>query len=243
MLTKHIKQAGTILADFLLPPLCPVTGESVDQQGMIDPSYWASLNFINAPHCERCGNPFAFEASHLSCGHCIEHPPTYMNHRSALVYDDTSRELILKFKHGDQMHAAKCFTPWLRQAGEELLSRCDIMIPVPLHKMRLIKRRYNQANVMGHTLAKNYPNIQYTPDGLLRIKNTLPQGHKKAKNRQSNVKRAFTINENYSFEGKIILLIDDVYTTGSTLNECAKILYRAGAHEVNALTLAKVVKD
>lgn len=241
--TKHTKIMYNKIADFLLPPLCPATGENVDTLGMVAPQYWTSLNFINAPYCTRCGTPFEFEASHLSCGHCIDNPPTYNQNRSALTYDDASREIILRFKHGDQTHAVKAFIPWLKQAGYELLESTDIITPVPLHTMRLIKRRYNQSDLIGRELSKHYPDITYIPDALIRVKNTVPQGHKKAKDRKTNVSRAFKMTPKHNIEGKKILLIDDVYTTGATLNECAKTLYHAGATEVNCLTLARAVKD
>ena len=238
-----LKKMGGRAVDFILPPLCPATGEMVDVLGMVDAGYWQKLNFIHAPLCKTCGAPFAFEAVDMTCGHCLETPPIYNKNRSALVYDDHSRGIILRFKHGDQTHAVKAFMPWLRQAGAEILNTSDIMMPVPLHRMRLIKRRYNQADLIGRELRTYYPHIEYIADGLKRVKNTVPQGHKRAKDRMKNVSKAFQINPDYNYKNKKILLIDDVYTTGATLNECAKTLHQAGAKEVNCLTLSKVVRD
>jgi len=240
---KYIKKISHHTVDFILPPLCPATGEMVDVLGMVDPQFWQSLNFINAPLCAKCGVPFSFEAADMTCGDCLETLPIYNQNRSALIYDDASRGMILKFKHGDQTHAVKAFMSWLRQAGMVLLNNADIIIPVPLHRNRLIKRRYNQADLIGRELIKHYPNAQYHPDALLRIKNTMSQGHKRAKDRTKNVYRAFQANTKYDYNDKNILIIDDVYTTGATLNECAKMLYRAGAKEVNCLTLARAVKS
>jgi ComF family protein len=240
---KHLNHVGGQAIDFLLPPLCPATGEIVDVLGMVDPTYWQSLNFINAPFCEICGGPFAFEGDNLTCGHCMEHPPLYHQNRSALAYDDNSKSIILRFKHGDQTHAVKAFIPWLKNAGHELLTHTDIMIPVPLHPMRMIKRRYNQSDLIGRELSKHYPHIDYKSDGLKRNRNTEPQGHKKIKDRKKNISKAFEANPVYDFEDKTILIIDDVYTTGATLNECAKTLYRASAKQVNCLTVMKVIKD
>lgn len=238
-----LKKLGNNAVDFILPPLCPATGEMVDVLGMVDAAYWQQLNFIHAPLCKTCGAPFAFEATDMACGQCLETPPVYNKNRSALVYDDHSRGIILRFKHGDQTHAVKAFMPWLRQAGAEILATADMMIPVPLHPMRLIKRRYNQADLIGRELRQHYPNVEYRADGLKRVKNTVPQGHKRAKDRAKNVSKAFEINPNYNYKNKNIILIDDVYTTGATLNECAKTLYKAGALQVNCLTLSKTVRD
>ncbi len=242
-LKQQAKNIGNHFVDFILPPLCPATGEMVDLLGMVDPTFWQSLHFINAPYCERCGTPFAFEGAGMTCGDCLETPPLFNQNRSALAYDDGSRSLILRFKHGDQTHAVKAFIPWLKQAGMEILNNADMIIPVPLHRHRLIKRRYNQADIIGRELGQYYSKSEYHPDALLRIKNTVSQGHKKAKDRKKNVFRAFQTNPNYTYDGKNIVIVDDVYTTGATLNECAKMLYRAGAKEVNCLTLAKVVKN
>lgn len=241
---KHIKNIGNHAIDFILPPLCPATGEIVDMLGMVDRSFWQNLNFINSPFCNTCGSPFSFEVQcdDMTCGDCLETPPVYNHNRSALVYDDGSRNIILRFKHGDQTHAVKSFIPWLKHAGAELLTKTDMIIPVPLHRNRLIKRRYNQADFIGRELVIHYPDIEYHPDGLIRIKNTVSQGHKRAKDRKKNVFKAFKTNPGYIYENKNILIVDDVYTTGATLNECAKMLCRAGASEVNCLTLARVVR-
>jgi ComF family protein len=241
---KHLYQFGNLAVDFLLPPLCPATGELVDRLGMVDAAFWQNLNFIHAPFCKICGAPFSFDnADDMACGDCLETPPKYTLNRSALKYDDGSRGIILRFKHGDQLHAVKAFTPWLQQAGSGILSQADIIMPVPLHRNRLIKRRYNQAELIAREISRHYPDAQYCPDGLLRIKNTVSQGYKRAKDRKKNVSQAFITNARYNFKDKKIVLIDDVYTTGATLNECAKTLIKAGAAEVNCLTLAKVVRD
>jgi len=231
--------------NFFLPPICPVTGELVDENGMVSPQFWQSLSFINAPYCAKCGAPFAFDEGDMQCGLCLDNPPDYHMGRSALAYNDASRDIILKFKHGDQTHAVKAFTPWLVSAGRALLDTCDIIMPVPLHPLRLIKRRYNQADLIARELHATTQTKTYLPDGLKRIKNTASQGHKKKSERKSNISRAFTVNPKHAdtITGKTILIIDDVHTTGATLNECAKTLYNCGAAKVNVLTLARVVRD
>ena len=232
------------MLDLALPPRCVVSGDPVDEQGMLAPSVWAGLRFIGSPQCKQCGLPFEYEVDESTlCGTCIETAPAYTTARAALAYDDGSRDIILRFKHADQMHAVRAFLPWLKSAGAGFLNEADLIVPVPLHRWRLLKRRYNQAAVMGMTLGRDIgkPCI---PDALLRTRSTPSQGHLKRDEREKNVKKAFAINERHkeAVKGKTIVLIDDVYTTGATVQECAKTLLRAGAKTVHVLTLARVVR-
>lgn len=241
---KQAQYALTKALDLILPPRCVVSGQEVDHQGMIAPDIWARLKFIATPYCQTCCLPFEYETEgEAVCGACIETPPIYDTMRAALVYDDTSRDMVLKFKHADQMHNVKAFIPWLRMAGATLIEQADYILPVPLHRWRLLKRRYNQAAVMALFLAKATEKA-CIPDGLLRTRATVSQGHLKAGERADNVKKAFAVNPKYAekFKGKNILLIDDVYTTGSTVNECAKVLRKADAATINVLALTRVVR-
>ena len=151
--------------------------------------------------------------------------------------------MILGFKHADQTHAARAFVPWLKNAGAEMLEEADVLIPVPLHRWRLLKRRYNQSAIIAHYLAKDM-NIPVLHEGLIRTRATPTQGHLNFEQRRKNVKRAFVVNERYlsDIKGKKVVLIDDVYTTGATVKECTKALKRAGVKEVHILTLARVAR-
>lgn len=238
-----MKAAQKIL-DLVLPPRCVVSGQEVDRQGMLAPAIWAGLRFIAAPQCARCGLPFDYEVEEATiCGGCIEDEPAFASARSALVYDNGSRDLILRFKHADQMHSVRSFLPWLKSAGEEMLKEADYLVPVPLHRWRLLKRRYNQAAVTAWALGRSV-NISVIPDALLRVRSTPSQGHLKAKERADNVKKAFAVQERHKsrLAGKTVILIDDVYTTGSTIKECTKTLLQGGVQAVHVLTLARVVK-
>lgn len=232
--------------DAVLPPRCPFTGEIVDSQGTISPAAWAELSFITAPQCHACGFPFEFAlpagASEALCAICLADRPEYARARAALVYNDASRDFILGFKHGDQMHSVVAMMPWLKQAGADILPGADAIVPVPLHRWRLLRRRYNQAAVIGGALAKEAGKA-FMPDALVRMRATPTQGHLKAKERAENVKRAFILHPKRSVAGKNIVLIDDVYTTGATVRECVKVLMKGGAKSVNVLTLARVVKS
>ena len=229
----------------LLPPRCVVTGEIVAHQGAVSPSAWASLHFIARPFCACCGVPFEFEVEEGGvCASCLDHPPPFDMHRSALIYNDESRALILGFKHGDQTQAVSSFVPWMRQAAAHLTDDIDLVVPVPLHYSRLLRRRYNQAALMARAYAKS-ANLELGLDVLKRVRAAQSQGHLKASERYKNVRKAFALNPKFEADirGQRILLIDDVYTTGATIKACAKTLKKAGPGKVYALTLARVVRD
>lgn len=241
--------------DLILPPICPVTGDFVDSPGLVSPAYWARLRFISAPFCPCCGVPYATGSAEdedvtdaagglgLTCAVCLDTPPDYDRHRAALVYDDDSREIILKFKHADQTHMVRAITPWMMAAGREFFAQeppYDAVIPVPLHYFRLVKRRYNQAGILAQAIART-TGRPFRADILKRVRATVPQGHKKAKDRRANVKNAFAAVGDLS--GMRILLIDDVYTTGATVNACAAALRKGGASQIDVLSIARVVRD
>lgn len=231
--------------DLLLPPRCIATGEIVDAPGVISPAYWAQLTFIEAPFCSTCGLPFSFEAPiGTICASCIELEPVFDQARSAVLYNDASRKLVIDFKYGDKMHFAATFVPWLLRAGAPLLQESDYIIPVPLHARRLWQRRFNQSAVLAQALARRSGKT-CLPDGLIRLRHTVPQKGLSRGRRADNVKNAFAVNGRYMniLKGKSALLIDDVFTSGATLNECARTLKKYGAEKVFILTIARVVKD
>ncbi|HEY8964076.1 MAG TPA: ComF family protein [Alphaproteobacteria bacterium] len=239
-----LRKTASAALDFLLPPLCPATGEAVDAHGMVAPEYWSTLRFIRKPHCPKCAIPFPFdmEGEGLICAACLDAPPSFARARAALVYDDASRQLILRFKHGDQLQAIPTLAPWMETAGADVIASADIIMPVPLHRWRLLKRRYNQAALLAHWIGKTSGKY-VAVDGLIRIKQTPPQGHLDRKDRVANVKGAFIINPKIDVKDKNILLIDDVMTTGATMNACADALLTAGVKSVDVLVAARAVRD
>ncbi len=244
---KHIyKQAQNRLMggiDLILPPRCPVTGDIVGVQGMVSPKAWSKLNLIAEPLCAHCGMPLDFEVvGNEKCVSCLNNPPIFNSARSAFKYGDISRELILGFKHGDKTHFVSSFIPFLKQAGKAMLERADYLVPVPLHQLRFISRRYNQAALISRALSKS-TNIKHLPLALMRTRPTPSQGHLSNYERAKNVKKAFDVNHRYKsiLQGKSVILVDDVYTTGATVKECSKTLFKSGVKEVNVLTVARVV--
>jgi ComF family protein len=162
--------------------------------------------------------------------------------RSAVAYQEGSRPLILKFKQGDGTYLAPGLANLMLRAGQDILSHTDLLIPVPLHWKRLFMRQYNQATLLSSQLSR-LTKIPTCTNILKRHRSTPKQGRQSRKERYANVRGAFTIPlgmESF-LEGKRLTLIDDVYTTGATLTECARILLNGGAKEVRVLTLARVI--
>jgi len=232
---------GRRLLDVLIPPRCLNCGAITDTPGALCPTCWEGVTFLSAPHCACCGTPFDLDLGpDALCGACSAKRPRFQRARSVFRYDDASRALVLRFKHADRTGGAKTFARWMARAGSELLVEADVILPVPLHPLRLLKRRYNQAALLGHELAK----LSGKPcrvDLLIRTRNTKPQGHLGRSSRGRNLKGAFAVRKSAEITGKRVLLIDDVLTSGATLSECAKALLAAGAGAVDVLTLARVV--
>ncbi|AWK86176.1 ComF family protein [Azospirillum thermophilum] len=232
-----------LLLDALLPPRCLACGTAVDRQGGLCAACWTRLTFIAPPCCACCGLPFDFAVPEETlCGACLANPPPFDRARAVLVYDDGSRPLLLGFKHGDRIHAAGAYATWLARAGAEILRDADLIVPVPLHRWRLFRRRYNQAALISNALSKRI-GVATVPDLLLRRRATRTQGGLGRLGRARNVKGAFALRRGAQVAGKRVVLVDDVLTTGATLAECAAVLRRAGAARVDLLTLARVVKS
>lgn len=238
-LSSALRRTGGVLLDLVLPPRCIACGEEVDSVNALCVACWRKVTFLGEPCCACCGLPFDHDlGAGALCGACIEAPPTYDRARSALRYDDGSRGLILAFKHGDRLHGAPAFGEWMRRAGAPLLTDADLVMPVPLHWTRLFSRRFNQAALLAHAIHRaGGPRV--APDWLIRRRRTLSQGEFGPEGRQRNVRSAFALKPGNSVKGLKIVLVDDVLTTGATLEECARVLKRAGAARVDALALAR----
>ena len=216
---------------------------------MISATAWATLRFVADPQCFSCGIPLTVseegsENRSLKCTECLTDPPPFAQARSSLVYDDASRKLILGFKHADETYAVKTFVPWLDRAGAGFWPANPLLVPVPLHHWRLLRRRYNQSAILAQGLAR-HAGLSSIPDLLLRTRATATQAHMKASDREKNVRNAFSANPRHAdkINNRAIVLIDDVMTTGATVRECADVLLKAGALSVNILTIARAVKN
>jgi ComF family protein len=241
----RLARRGTAGAlDLLLPPQCLQCRSAVDRQGLLCAECWREVAFIGPPFCAVCGLPFAHdEGAEAICGACVKEPPSFGRARAAMVYDAASRALVLGFKHGDRIEAAAPFGRWLARAGAEFLAEADLVVPVPLHRWRLWRRRYNQAALLAQALARAAA-LEAVPDLLVRRRATASQHGLSRRERRLNVRGAFAVapRRRARLEGARVILVDDVLTTGATVEASATALLGAGAGAVDVLTLARVVR-
>jgi len=229
------------LLDVLIPPRCLRCGGVVASQGALCPSCWEAITFIDAPLCACCGQPFDFDPGAFAvCGACVAKRPRFHRARAVFRYDEHSKALVLRFKHADRTGAAATYARWMARAGAELLKDADVIVPVPLHRWRLLKRRYNQAALLSNALGALSGKLS-VPDALARTRHTKPQGFMGRTGRGRNVRGAFRVARPKAVVGCKVLLVDDVLTSGATLSECVKTLQAAGAVQVDVLTLSRVV--
>jgi ComF family protein len=240
----RVRRAWRWAVNMVLPAQCLGCRTVVDTLGALCPSCWSKVRFIDRPLCAACGVPFEFEMGEGAlCGACVRSRPEYDRARAAIVYDEGSRGLILGLKHGDRTDAAPAFARWMLRAGGELVADADLIAPVPLHWTRLFARRYNQAALLALAIGKQ-SGTRVVPDLLVRRKRTSPLGKLGPSARRKTVQHAFTIRARKIpiVSGRRVLLIDDVHTTGATVNGCSRVLLRAGASAVDVLSVARTVR-
>ena len=234
---------GRAATDDLFPPVDFDAAEPAGASGLTADGF-NRATFLEAPVCDGCGAGFEFDGGAFAadrCAACLARPYGFSRARAACVYDDASRDLILKFKHGDRHEHAPLFARWISRAAADLIVDADAITPVPLHRLRLISRRFNQAAEIARPLAR-MSRLAYLPDALVRARRTDSQGGKSARGRRLNVRSAFQVTEagRRQVKGRRILLIDDVLTTGATAEACARVLMDAGARAVDLAVVARV---
>lgn len=229
--------------DAVLPPRCLGCGTAMAGADGLCPACFGDITFLADPACAACGFPFEIDTGAPAlCAACQAHRPAFDTARAVFAYSARSRDLVLDFKHRDRLEGTPGFARWLARAGHDVLARADAIVPVPLQRWRLLKRRYNQAAELARALARE-TGIPAAVDLLRRTRPTESQGRKSRLARRRNVRGAFAVAPQWAprLPGARLVLVDDVFTTGATVEECARVLKRAGAAHVAVLTLARVI--
>lgn len=232
------------LVDLVLPPRCPGCGVLVDDDLQFCGDCWNALRFISDPSCRSCGKPFSEGRDNdLVCAECLADPPLHDGIRAAVLYDDLSRSIVLKLKHGGKIGLARLVARHLQRYLPEDADNV-VLIPVPLHRWRLWRRGFNQSILIARELARPH-GLRVETDLLRRVRATPPLKGMTRKQRGQAVRGVFAIpaDRRDRIKGRHVLLIDDVYTTGATARACVRLLKQAGAARVTIFCWARVLRD
>jgi ComF family protein len=232
--------------DLIFPPVCPICQTLFDEKGeglTICPNCHKAIRPVRPPYCPRCGLPVPSGdgTGHL-CGLCLKERWHFEVHRTSGLYEGVLKEAIHRFKYGGAFPLVRVFGDLLQPTLQTLSQDypVDVMIPVPLHIRRLRERGFNQALLLVKELSMR-TGIPYEERALKKVKETPVQIALKKRERRKNLKGAFQVKDHEAIQGKAVLLVDDVYTTGATVNECSRALLQAGAGRVAVLTVARAL--
>jgi ComF family protein len=249
VMARGLRWVGGAVLDTLLPPRCLCCSAIVPTQGTLCGDCFRQVTLIGAPLCHRCGVPFIHSGQGepppgggpLHCARCLHRPPEYGQARAAYLYDAGSRRLLLPLKYGDRTELAGPLARQMAYAGRALLAGADLLLPVPLHRWRLLKRRYNQAALLAGRLSR-LSGVAWAPDLLRRRHATPALGGFGAVERAAILEDAFALSPRAAarVRGRRLVLVDDVLTSGATATACARLLLAAGAARVDVLAAARV---
>lgn len=230
------------LSDLVMPPVCLVCRTPLGSHDALCARCWREIDFVRPPLCDRLGIPLPFDVGEgMISAAAAADPPLYDRARAVAAHTGSMRTLVHALKFHDRHDVRRLLGKWLVEAGRELVPEADIVVPVPLARRRLLMRRFNQAAILAREVA-DLTGLGYEPLVLERTRPTASQVGLSRGARQRNVAGAFSVPKRREprVQGRKILLIDDVITTGSTVGACARALRRAGAVRVDVLALAIV---
>ncbi len=233
------------LVEAVYPPHCLSCGGTVGSGGGLCGSCWREATFLAGTRCDLCSVPLPGEADEtLHCDECLSLQRPWSKGRAAIAYSGAGRRMVLSLKHADRTDLPGAASQWMINAAQDILEPGMLLAPVPLHWIRLFRRRYNQAALLSSAIARG-TGLEHCPDLLKRLRATPTQEGRTRDARFANVAAAITINpqQRHRLQGRDVLLIDDVLTSGATLAACADVCRNAGAADVRVLTLARVVKE
>ena len=233
-----IKSALNVVLDFALPPRCAGCGAIVGQLHSFCPDCWTEVEFLGDSGCSTCGLPLEATDAEL-CGVCIAKPPRIQRTRSAVAYGDLSRSIAIKLKYGRKVALARTMARYMAPLVSK--DSAPILVPVPLHRTRLWQRGFNQSALVARELAKA-TGLRSEERLLRRVKRTPALKGMSLSQRRKVVAGAFNVDPSAELAGCTVVLIDDVLTTGSTANACARALKLAGAERVELVSWARVIK-
>jgi ComF family protein len=233
------RSVGRAVIDYALPPRCAGCGEVIDDAGAFCAPCWSRMEWLGNEGCHRCGLPLSGTETD-TCGRCLAEPPKLHRIRAAVAYDELPRAIALNLKYGRKVGLARTMARYmapLKGAWDE----DALLVPVPLHRWRLWGRGFNQSILIARELGRIW-RIPTTHNALRRIKRTQPLKGMSHSQRRKAVAGAFRVTDSSELAGKTVVLIDDVLTSGSTAEACARALHRAGAAHVELICWARVVR-
>ncbi|MCT4657158.1 MAG: ComF family protein [Cohaesibacter sp.] len=244
-LLMQVRQWGRKGLDFLLPPSCAACGVRVQEANHLCGTCWSQMHWIAKPYCEISGIPFSYDlGEEMVSSQGAADPSTYDKARAVALFDETAQALVHKLKYYDRTDLAGAMGRWMIRAGQDLIDDPhSLVVPVPLHRRRLFVRRYNQAALLARIMARELE-MEFCPDLLKRVRSTRQQVGLSEAARKANVRGAFRLNLSScgDLSGKTVILVDDVMTTGATLEACSRVLKRAGAKHIYVIVFARVVE-
>ena len=230
------------LVDAVTPSLCLLCGTPAGEAASLCVSCWDKLQHLDEPVCNALGTPFAYDQGPTAVSaQALADPPAWDRARAAVLFADEAARLVHALKYQDRPEAGLLMSRMMARAGRRLIAEADLLLPVPLHRLKLWQRRFNQSAFLAQRISR-LSGKAWRSDVLLRARRTRPQVGLDQAGRQRNVKGAFQLHPDRqpAIAGKAILLIDDVRTTGATAEACALALKTAGAGRVDLLTFALV---